>query len=229
MAPTTKEKKPLGLLIVGTGSPSRQDIIEKLYNGQYELVFVPPDIDERAIRSSDALRLTRRIAEEKMKRVLEIIGKDSDLSKKIQLAEAAFATVNVITFDQVVVWGNEIREKPYDLVQAKQFLRDYSGSTVSTVMTTVCYNYVSKKQAYRQNTTRTFFLEFTPELIDRMLARGHCLRAAGGFVVEDPDLSQCVIRIDPGTVEEVQGFSVRAVNELLVETASPVETPPSKK
>lgn len=229
MPPSSKEKKVLGLLIVGSASLCRKLIAEKLYSGQYELVFLSPEIDERAIRSPDALQLTRRIAEAKMKRVIEIIQKDPDLCKKIQLAVDGAAPVYIITFDQVVVWGNEIREKPYDLTEAKNFLRDYSGSSVSTVMTTVCHNYVSKKQRFRQNTTRTYFQEFSPEIISRMLSRGHCLRAAGGFVVEDPDLSLCVIKIDPGTVEEVQGFSSRSVNELIIETASSIEPIPTKK
>lgn len=216
MAGGSKEKKSTGILIVGTSSPSRQPIIEKAYAGQYELVFLPPDIDEKQIRSPDALQLTRRIAEAKMACVLAKIEKDEELIKRIM----ASAVVNVLTFDQVVVWGDEIREKPFNLAEAKRFLRDYSDSTVSTVMTTVLCNFHSKKQAYRQNTTRTYYGEISQKKIDRVVERGKSMSAAGGFVVEDPDLQSCMKRIDPGTMEEVQGFCIRAVNELMAETAT---------
>eukprot|EP00796_Vickermania_ingenoplastis_P013310 gene13310-9147_t len=213
MAGGSKEKKGTGVLVVGTSSLSRQPIIERTYAGQFEVVFLSPEVDEKAIRSPDALQLTRRIAEAKMESVLHKIDKDEELVKKLQASPVSM----VVTFDQVVVWGNEIREKPFDNREAKKFLLDYSNSTVSTVMTTVVSNFHTRKQSYRQNTTRTYYNEISHRKINNVIERGRTLSAAGGFVVEDPDLQTCMVKIDPGTMEEVQGFCVRAVTELLAE------------
>lgn len=223
MAGGSKEKKSTGLIVVGSSSTSRRPIIEKTYAGQFDLIFISPEIDEKSIRSRDALQLTRRIAEAKMAAVLRKIEADDELVKKLQ----GSTTAVVVTFDQVVVWGNEVREKPFDLAEAKRFLRDYSDSTVSTVMTTVLTNFHNKKQSYRQNTTRTYYKEYNQKTIDKVVERGRTLSAAGGFVVEDPDLQAHMKRIDPGTLEEVQGFCARAVAELMAETAS--QEAPSKK
>lgn len=213
MAGGAKDKKTTGILIVGTASESRRALVEKAYAGQFELIYVSPDVDEKSIRSPDALQLTRRIAQAKMKSVLQLVDADEELVKKLSAASASF----IITFDQVVTWGNEIREKPFNAAEAKKFLIDYSESAVSTVMTTVMVHYPSRREGYKQNTTRTYYGELNHKTIEAVLTRGKYASAAGAFTVEDPDLQQCMIRIDPGTQEEVQGFCIRVSNEMMTE------------
>lgn len=209
----SKDKKAVGILVVGTSSPSRQPLAEKAFGAQYEVTFIHPDIDEKCFRSTDALQLTRRLAEAKMKAVLAKIEADPELVKRLE----SNSVVYIVTFDQVVVWGNEIREKPYDLREAKKFLRDYSNSTVSTVQATVFFNYHTKQQSFRHNTTRTYYGEISEKVINKVLETGAPLCAAGGFVVENPDLQACMKKIDPGIMEEVQGVCTRAINEMISE------------
>lgn len=205
---------PKPIMVVGTSAQQRRSLAAEHFGNRYALVFISPDIDEKGIRDTDATLLTRRIALAKMKAVQLHIEKDSALSARLQSLPGSV----VVTFDQVVVWNDAIREKPADSEECKRFIRSYSNSSVATVQTTVLYRVDTMKQDSFTNNTMTYYGELPDDLTDRVIGRDHCLNSAGALVVEDSDMLSRMIRIDPGTMHEVQGMCARAVEQLLCST-----------
>ncbi|MBI3963763.1 MAG: Maf family protein, partial [Candidatus Kerfeldbacteria bacterium] len=94
-------------LILGSASVGRRAVLAQ---AGYVFEVMRADIDEKAIRHPDPSELTVRIASAKADALLPRIGTPSLL----------------ITADQVVTWGDEIREKPVDEAQARHFLETVS-------------------------------------------------------------------------------------------------------
>lgn len=199
------------VMVVGTSAKRRRHFIAEAFGSEYELRFVSPDIDEKAHRSSDAGALTALIASAKMEAVLASMEDERNHELKA-VVEASPRSV-AVTFDQVVVWQGQIREKPTDASEARAFIQSYSKSALATVQTTCVYAFASKARALCRNDTVTYYDELPDELIDRVVARRDCLYSAGAFVVEDPDMHRCMIKVDPGTEIEVQGMCERAIRE----------------
>ncbi|CBZ36840.1 hypothetical protein, conserved [Leishmania donovani] len=202
-------QKPI--MIVGTSAPRRREIAQRRFGSTYDLVYLSPDIDEKEIRDSDPFTLTRAIAQAKMDELRAKVARDTALQDRVAQRPGSVA----VTFDQVVDYHGEIREKPESEQQAAAFIHSYSNDNLGTVMTTVLYDFGTGKQVSMPNTTLTFYGEIPDETVARVVERGACLRAAGGFVVEDVDMKRCEIRIDPGTEEEVCGFCEKSVRALL--------------
>ncbi|EPY25237.1 septum formation protein [Strigomonas culicis] len=216
------------LMIIGTSATRRREIAMLHFGDAYELVFVSPDIDEKALRDSDPYKLTEVIARAKMDAVLDQVrgGESEGTAKRPQVDGKDLAVCLqerrrcvAVTFDQVVVWRGEIREKPESKEESLHFLATYSNSSLDTVQTTCLYDFDTQKWVTVPTKTTTYYRELTPERIQRVADKGHVMHAAGGFTVEDADMLACMIKIEPGTQEEVQGFSVAAVSHLLKEVA----------
>ncbi|KAG5496165.1 hypothetical protein JKF63_02466 [Porcisia hertigi] len=199
------------IMVVGTSSPRRREIAQRHFGVAFDLVFVSPDIDEKQIRHSDPFSLTRAIAQAKMEELRAKVARDKALQDSIAQRPGSVA----VTFDQVVDYHGEIREKPESQAQAVAFIKSYSKDQLSTVMTTVLYDFDLKREVSMPNTTVTFYGEIPDEAIARVVERGDCLHTAGAFVVEDADMKRSEIKIDPGTEEDVCGFCNKSVLALL--------------
>ncbi|KAG5470503.1 hypothetical protein LSCM1_01747 [Leishmania martiniquensis] len=200
-------------MVVGTSAPHRREIAQVHFGAAYDLVYLSPDIDEKQIRDSDPYTLTHAIAHAKMEELRAKVARDTDLQRRILQRPGSVA----VTFDQVINFHGEIREKPESKEQAVSFIKSYSSNDLGTVMTTVLFDFETGKQVSMPNTTRTFYGEISDEAVARVVERGTCMHAAGGFVVEDADMKRCEIKIDPGTEEEVRGFCVKSVRALLAD------------
>ncbi|ORC88389.1 MAF-like septum formation protein [Trypanosoma theileri] len=194
-------------MVIGTSSAFREEMLRRYFSGAFEnFVTIPPDVNEKEYRADDPVKMTEEIARAKMKAVLEKV-------KRLLPAEAAHGVV--VTFDQVAVKDGEIREKPISKEENREFLASYSGSSVKTVSTYIVYSLDTTVMAVGHQETETFFSPFGNDVIDRIIERGASMNAAGGFVVEDPDLSQHVLRVS-GTLDGVRGMDPALVGSLLV-------------
>src|SRR3989344_1631057 len=90
-------------LILGSQSTNRADILKE---AGFEFDVLPPNIDEKAIRSSDAKELPTLLARAKTDALLPKISSETLL----------------ITSDQVVSFKGQIREKPETEAEARNFL-----------------------------------------------------------------------------------------------------------
>ncbi|CCW62769.1 unnamed protein product [Phytomonas sp. EM1] len=199
------------IMIVGTSSERRQQLAVKHFSDKFELLYLSPDINEKAYRSSCPETLTKLIAEAKMDRIRQLIESDEKLRLSVHSNQHSVA----VTFDQVVVSGGEIREKPVSDVECRAFIRSYSNSSVATVQTTVVYHFATKKMVSAPNHTMTYFREISDEAIERIVARGACRHTAGALIIEDQDMLARMIKIDPGDADAVQGMCVQVIHNLL--------------
>lgn len=201
------------IMVVGTSSPRRREIAQTHFGDAFELVFLSPDIDEKQYRSNDPFALTSLIAHGKMAALREKVAEDAELVAQIAQRPGSVA----VTFDQVVYFHGEIREKPESEEEAVAFITSYSNDQLGTVMTTALYSFGTDKLLARPNTTLTFYRAIPAEVVARVVERGVCFHTAGAFVVEDAEMKDYLIKIEPGTEEEVRGFSEGSVRALLGE------------
>lgn len=200
-------------MVVGTGAPQRREIASRHFGDNYELVFMTPGIDEKQIRHSDRFELTRGISNAKLDALLTAVEADAELKSRVAARSGSVA----VTFDQVVDWEDETREKPESKEEAAAFIQSYSNDKVGTVMTTALYCFTTEKRSTQSNVTMTYYRDIPKEAIDRIVDRGVCANTAGAFVVEDEDMKKSLIRIEPGTEDEVRGFCPAAIHSLIKE------------
>lgn len=167
------------MIILGSESPHRRAVLDELHS---ELIYrvVAPEIDEKAIRHPDPVRLTMRLARAKGDAVA------------MKVSEPCV----IITADQVVVYGGAIREKPRDIAEAYRFLQSYGPSEPVAHVTSVCITELIPGVAILQNVgcdTAYVVFDPIPDLaISEVLKRGNALKSAGAVVIEDPDIAPYV-------------------------------------
>ena len=126
-------------IVLGSSSSSRRQIMEML---QWPFEVMIPDIDEKAIRCDDHMKLPLLIAKAKADAIWERI---SSAAPPDNQPTAPFI---LITSDQVVYYNGEIREKPVNEEKARLFLSSYSGRAVSTISAVVVTHWPSGRQSH---------------------------------------------------------------------------------
>lgn len=115
----------------------------------------------------------------------------------------------------------EIREKPETVEECKKFLGNYSDSFVQTVASIVMYHVPTGRTVHTVDVNTVFFSTIPESTMTAMIYKdggevpnGDCMSCCGGFVVEDPNLSKCVVRIH-GCIEGVQGMNPSKLDGLI--------------
>ena len=112
-------------LILATSSPFRRSLFKTAFKEflieDESKQFLSADIDEKAIRHPDSSVMCQKIALAKCDAILE--------QKKHLLPKDAI----ILTFDQVVVCENELREKPSDEQELRRFLQSYRYCRISSI------------------------------------------------------------------------------------------------
>ncbi|MDD5291012.1 MAG: Maf family protein [Patescibacteria group bacterium] len=152
-------------IILGSGSKWRKAMLEKM---GYNFKVITADIDEKAIRSNDYYALPIKIAG----------AKAEAIKKKIK------EPVLLITADQVVLCHGELREKPKDKYQAREFLRSYGKYPVEVINAVVVTDTGSGKRAQGVDIAKAYFKEIPEEVIDKLIKMEDILNSAGGFLAE---------------------------------------------
>ena len=120
--------KPTELpLILGSSSKNRQVILNL---ARWVHTVLIPDIDEKAIRCDNPYLLPVLIAKAKAAAILGRLNVTGD-------------PFVLLTSDQIVLFGSEIREKPTNEAEAIEFLSSYSNQEVSTISAVVATHYPS--------------------------------------------------------------------------------------
>lgn len=187
-------------LILGSKSIGRRTV---LLNAGYEFDILTSEIDEKSIRSDNYEQLPLLLAR----------AKSDDLIPRIQ--ESAI----LITSDQVVICNGELREKPESKEQAYEYLMSYSKYPAQTNTAVVVVNTKTGKKTEGLSIAKVFFNKIPEEIISKLIGEGNILHAAGGFIVENPLLSEYVKRID-GEVSRVTGLPLTLTKKLIQEVSS---------
>ena len=114
-------------IVLGSSSANRQNVLS-LSGWKFEVLV--PDIDEKAYRDNDPYLLPVIIAKAK---ATAILGRLSENCEPFIL----------LTADQIVLFHDEVREKPIDEHQAAYFLTSYSNQEVHTISAVVATHYPS--------------------------------------------------------------------------------------
>ena len=148
-------------LILGSSSPFRKGLLEKLY---IEFTCCSPNIDENQLTDEKPEQLVRRLS----------IAKAKEVAKQ-------YPQSLIISSDQVAVHQNKILGKPHTHDNAVRQLSGFSGESVQ-FMTGLClYNSESKNIQYYQDDTWVKFRQLTQSQINKYLYKDTPYQCAGSF------------------------------------------------
>ncbi|KAF3340135.1 maf-like protein [Carex littledalei] len=178
---------------------------------QFKFTVMGADIDEKQIRREKAEDLVMALAEAKADAIIAKL-------KENGFEEATSEPTLLIMADQVVLHGGEIREKPSDADEARQFIKGcYSkghASTVGSAMVTNLKTAVRKGDWDKAEVTYNKILQYQLFL---PMEEGDVLYVAGGLMVEHP-LTSPFVEVMVGTIDSVMGLS-KALTERLIQEA----------
>ena len=186
-------------IILGSQSQNRKIILQEM---GLDFEVMPSNIDEKAIRFDNPKELVLALAR----------AKNDALRPKIK--EPAI----LITSDQVVVWNGEIREKPENAEEAKEFLESYAEIPAETVTAVVVTNLATGQQAEGVDVAKVYFNPFSDEEIEDIIADGRTFTLAGGFTTDGEDWEKHIKKID-GTRDSVMGLPKALTKKLMDEVS----------
>lgn len=163
-------------LILASQSPRRQEILR---NAGFLFEIIPANIDEKAIRSDDHEKLPLLIAQAKAQHIAQSV--DDSI---------------IIAADQVIVWGEELREKPASKEQAYEWLCHYSLHPAHVINGIYVLNTNTHKSAGALETSHCYFKEIPHDVAHMLVEKGDVLDAVGGFKVDNRDLKPYIKKIE---------------------------------
>jgi len=182
-------------LILGSQSPGRKRVLEKM---GYVFEVIRADIDEKAIRFDDPVRLT-----------LALVNAKADaLVAKIK--EPAI----LIALDQVVICNNKILEKPADEKEAREYFAMYAIYPAETVTSVVVVNIANGKRVEGTDIAKIWIDKVPEDVVCRYIAEGNSFLCSGGFDHEHPLLLPYIKKIE-GEPESVTGLPVALTESLI--------------
>ncbi|CAN1835686.1 7-methyl-GTP pyrophosphatase [Linum perenne] len=181
-------------LILGSASISRKTILAEM---GYEFSVVTADIDEKAIRKEKPEELVMALAEAKADAIITKLQSINHQEK-----DDGLEPIILIAADTVVVYDDAIREKPSNEEEARQFMKDYSGSHAATVGSVLVTNL---KTGVRKGGWDRVEVE-----------EGSVLKTAGGLIIEHPLIVPYVKEV-VGTTDSVMGLPKALTEKLLKE------------
>ncbi|CAK9251399.1 unnamed protein product [Sphagnum jensenii] len=187
-------------LILGSSSKSRKQVLDII---GWPFTVLSPDIDGKAIRCKNPYELPQLIAQAKAGVLLERL-KESKRTGPLVL----------ITSDQIVLYQNQLREKPESAEEATRFLNSYSNNYVTTVSAVVATHYPSERQCCDIDVAHVYWNEISDEVVQKVVARGDIFTSAGGFRIDDPDLNPLIRDVD-GPLDSVVGMPVELTYRLI--------------
>jgi septum formation protein len=125
----------------------------------------------------------------------------------------------IITTDQVVLYGDDVREKPSSLSEAAIFLKSYSENKVSTISGVVVTHYPSNTQVSGVDVSTVNFSKIENSIIDKLVEEGDVMYSAGGFLIESPHLAPCIEYIS-GSIDSIMGFPIDLTVKLIQDAVS---------
>ncbi|BAF28434.1 Os11g0549695 [Oryza sativa Japonica Group] len=196
-------------LILGSSSVARKHILTEM---GLEFEVMTADIDEKSIRRENPDELVTVLAEAKADAIMSRLN-ISDYQK-----EGDRPTL-LITSDIVVVHEGIIREKPTTKEEARQFLKGYSGSHVSTVGSVVVTNLTTGKRLESLDKAEVYFHDIPDEIIENLIDERVVFRVAGGLLLEHP-LTLPFVEAVVGSSDSVMGISKDLANKLIQDALS---------
>jgi septum formation protein len=148
-------------IVLASESFSRKRALD-LIGVRYEVR--PSAIDEKAIRDTDPRLLTQKLAEAKAWKVAEEVRDGV-----------------IVAGDAVVARDGKVYEKPRDLEQAREFLRELSGSDLEFVTSLAVLRPDTERMLSTVEVSQISFRSLSEREIDDYIASYPVLNCAGAF------------------------------------------------
>ena len=186
----------MGKIILGSSSPRRADILEKL---KLDFEIIPSSYVEPHDQTDFSYAYVEDLA----------YNKALDVAKKI--SEEAL----VIGADTIVVLDNKILGKPKDKNDAYKMWQDLSGKTHFVVTSIAVINSKNLKSKVKSTTTYVTFENLTNEQIEYYIENYKPFDKAGAYGIQE--LPQGYVKSFEGSFDNVIGLPVETLLELLNE------------
>uniref|UniRef100_A0A0E0MG80 Maf-like protein n=1 Tax=Oryza punctata TaxID=4537 RepID=A0A0E0MG80_ORYPU len=187
-------------LILGSSSVARKHILAEM---GLEFEVMTADIDEKSIRRENPDELVTVLAEAKADAIMSRLN-ISDYQKEGD--RPTLLITSDIEFHGI--------EKPTTKEEARQFLKGYSGSHVSTVGSVVVTNLTTGKRLGSLDKAEVYFHDIPDEVIENLIDEGVVFRVAGGLLLEHP-LTLPFVEAVVGSSDSVMGISKDLANKLI--------------
>jgi len=173
-------------IILASGSPRRQELF-KILNIPFKVIV--KEVDETYDSNLKEAEITDFLARKKAAEFSNILTKDDV----------------IITSDTIVWYNNKPLEKPKDIEDSKQMLRQLSGSK-HKVFTSICLK-TKNTETVISDETIVYFENLSSELIDYYVTNYKTLDKAGGYGIQDWFGLVGVKKLE-GSYYNVMGFPV---------------------
>ncbi|KAG2664004.1 hypothetical protein I3760_16G059100 [Carya illinoinensis] len=193
-------------IILGSSSIARRTILSEM---GYEFTIMTADIDEKCIRKDKPEDLVIALAEAKADAIISKL-------QTINHQEKDDEQTILIAADTVVVYEGMVREKPSSKEEARQYLKDYSGSHAATVGSVLVTNLKTGFRKGEWDRVEIYFHEIPDEIIEKLIEEGIVLNVAGGLIIEHPLILPFVKQV-VGTTDSVMGLPKALTEKLLRE------------
>lgn len=195
-------KNPLRKFVLGSGSSSRKEILDRLH---MDYIVVKGDLNEKNIgkrtHSDDASDLVLELGHAKADNILGQLS--PSLKDRI-----------LITADQVVTHCGHILEKPESVEEARRYIKGYGESPCSTVGSIVLTDIATNIRVSGIDCATMEFSSISDHAIDQIISEGDVMYCAGALMIEHPLMQACLTSLN-GSEDSVKGLSVSLLQTLL--------------
>lgn len=184
-------------IILGSQSKGRGQVLEKL---GIPFERMAADIDEKAIRHEDPVKLTLLLANAKADVLVPSAPRDALL----------------ITGDSVVVCNGVLYEKPLSAEEEKDRLHEYASHPAEVISSVVVHNTTTGVRVEGVDIAKVYFHPIPENVVEQIIQDGTCFTQAGGFGIQDP-LFQPYIAKYEGEIESIMAMPKALTLRLLQE------------
>jgi septum formation protein len=186
-------------IILASSSPRRQEILNLL---GIPFRVIVPNVDETITPTIDTEEVSEFIARQKVSAVLHSLPPRQEIFW-------------ILGADTIILKNGRYFGKPEDQDQAREFLKELSGSTHTVMTSIILYNGRTKTTTSRTAKTQVTLAEMTDEEIQWYLDTGEWHGAAGGYRIQS--LASCFIKKIEGSQSCVTGLPIFELYDILKE------------
>ncbi len=187
-------------LILASGSPRRRELVERL---GWRVEVIVSDIPESRQPREAPEAYARRLAREKVRDVAAGLEADSPHPDWLLAA------------DTIVVFEDEVLEKPGDAEEARAMLRAMSGEWHEVVTAFVWHHHRTEDEEGRALRTNVRLRDLDDETIRHYVATGEPFDKAGSYGIQD---------FGALLVDEIEGSYFNVVGLPIAEVVASLET-----
>jgi predicted house-cleaning NTP pyrophosphatase (Maf/HAM1 superfamily) len=206
-------------IIFGSGAKHRVQKFKELFPN-LEFSVISPNIDEYNVKVknstterkfSDPAELSQAVALAKANKINNVLIENKDPRTDNSI---------IITLDQVAYYNGEIREKPKNKLECKNWFTQYKYKPIQVCTSIVILNTRNnKKYIGSVHASQLFSERLSLEIIDELIKEGTVMYCCGGFLVDLPPIIP-YLSTRVGTEDEVVGTPLKLLEELTLKAMS---------